>query len=171
MRRALLLLSTLALAGCASSAGTVSTNANHPPPQQISVPHCAPTAPRLVNLDVGTRRFIRPGATALRLCQYFNINWGGKSHALWRARLIRSTTVIGDVIREFNALPLNRKGIYHCPADDGSEIGLVFAYPDGSTAGILVQLTGCGEAVSKLSGRSTTLRLRDELVRLVRLGR
>jgi hypothetical protein len=169
MKRALLVLPALALAaGCASSGVSVTTTANHPPPRRISVPGCLPTAPPLMNLDVATDPFIRPGAVALRLCEYHGFNWGGRGRALRRARLNRNTAAIAAVIRKFDALPLNRKGTFHCPNDDGSELGLLFFYPDRSTARILVQLTGCGEAVGKLSGRDTTLRLRDMLVRLVR---
>jgi hypothetical protein len=121
-----------------------------------------------MNLDVVTRRFIRPGAVALRLCQYYGMNWGGHAHELFRERLLRNTATIAEVIRRFDALPLSRRGTYHCPNDVGTELGLVFAYPDRTTAHILVDLTGCGEAVSELSGRFTTLGLRDMLVRLVR---
>jgi hypothetical protein len=169
MKSALLLpMLGAVLAGCAWSGAPVTSRANHPPPRQISVPGCLPTAPQLVNLDVGTEPFIRPGAVALRLCEYYGFNWGGRPRALRRDRLIRNAATIAGVIRRFDALPLNRRGTFHCPNDDGSELGLVFGYPGRSTSGIAVQLTGCGEAVSKLSGRDTTLRLRDMLVRLVR---
>ncbi|HEU5477162.1 MAG TPA: hypothetical protein VFU64_04935 [Gaiellaceae bacterium] len=56
--------------------------------------------------------------------------------------MIRSIAPIDRLTRELNRLP-QRRGIYHCPMDDGSEIALFFGYRHLTPKRVIVGLTGC----------------------------
>ena len=82
-----------------------------------------------------------PGASAIRLCRYSGFG------ADPRLRLIRSVlrtdaSLVAELLGKLDRLPA-APGAFSCPADDGSEIILLLAYPDGHAVTVSVGLTGC----------------------------
>ena len=67
MKRALLIAALVAAAGagCVTASRAAST----------SVPSCPRHAPKVGSQGLITKKFVRPGAIAMRLCRYFGINW------------------------------------------------------------------------------------------------
>jgi hypothetical protein len=96
------------------------------------------------NAWVAARGELAPaGAVALRLCRYGGLN-GSAPLALARSWLVTAPAIVGRLAREFDALPAYPKGaIFHCPAEDGSQVLALFAYPSGERVVLALQLTGC----------------------------
>jgi hypothetical protein len=46
-------------------------------------------------------------------------------------------------VRQFNELPPFPPGAFACPADDGSQIVGLLAYPNGKRVTVAFELTGC----------------------------
>ena len=101
------------------------------------------------------RRELAPaGATAIRLCRYSGVNAPGLPGLL----LVRSTlhdipSLVSRMAREFDRLPA-WSGALWCPADDGSEIIVLLAYPDRHAVTIGVGLTGCAVVTNGSLGRT-----------------
>jgi hypothetical protein len=156
MRLPLLALAVAALAvGYATAGHAAATRA---------VPKCPAHAPEVVSLDVAGR-FVRPGATAVRLCRYYGDNWGFP-YGLRRQRLLRSSLTIGRITHTFNRLKEPPRGIF-CMKDDGSKMLVVFAYPHARPERVTVKLTGCRFATNGQGIRWSTPHLQHRLVHLV----
>lgn len=147
-----------------AATGTGFVTASHA--ASSSVPPCPGHAPTLLSRGAPARGFVRPGAIAMRLCGYYGINWGD-SHALRQKRLVRGDATISGITRSFNHLKKPPRGIF-CARDDGSELLVVFGYPDGHAERIAVKLTGCRFAMNGRSTRWMTPRLQHRLVHLVK---
>lgn len=157
MKRALLIAAFLAAgAGYVAASHAAST----------SVPACPGRAPQPTAHGAPVKRFVRPGATAMRLCRYYGINWAD-SHGLRQQRLIRSSVTIGRITHTFNKLPQPPRGIF-CAQDDGSELVAVFAYPNANAERVVLRLTGCRFAMNGRSTRWATSRLQHRLLNLVK---
>jgi hypothetical protein len=102
----------------------------------------------------------------MRLCRYFSVNWGF-SQGLWQQRLIRSSVTIGGITHSFNKLHEPPRGIF-CAKDDGSEMLVVFAYPNAAVERVVVKLSGCRFAMNGRSTRSMTAHLQHRLTHLVK---
>jgi len=85
------------------------------------------------------RQLAPPGATAMRLCRYGPL----RSVALQRARLLTSQTLIHHLVRDLNALPPLPQPPLKCPADFGSRVDALLAYPAGARVIVGVGLSGC----------------------------
>ena len=81
------------------------------------------------------------GASAIRLCRYSGVNVQTRL-ALVSSRLLQSPVLVRELVSEFGRLPPLR-GAVACPADDGSQIVALLAYPRGHRVTISVGLTGC----------------------------
>ena len=157
MKRALLIAAVVA-------AGAGYVTASHA--ARASVPACPGHAPKLGTRGVGTKHFVRPGATAMRLCRYYGVNWGD-SQGLRQQRLIHGQLTIGGITRTFNGLHEPPRGIF-CMKDDGSELLAVFGYPNATAQRVAVKLTGCRFAMNGRSTRWSTARLQHRLLNLVK---
>ena len=82
-----------------------------------------------------------PGTGAIRLCRYSGLNAHPRL-ALVGSRLLDSRTIVDQLVTELDRLPALR-GAVACPADDGSQILALLAYPGGHQVSISVGLTGC----------------------------
>jgi len=152
--RRVLLIAALVAAG----AGYVTAS----PSAGTSVPACPGHAPLPQPAAKGAplKHFVRPGATAMRLCPCYcsTVN-------MWE-RLYRSRVTIDGITGMFNRLRVPKPGTYMCPLDDGTELLVVFGYPNARTERVLVHLSGCEGATNGRSGRSMTARLYNHLLRL-----
>jgi hypothetical protein len=157
MKRAFLIAAVVA-------AGAGAVTASHA--AGASAPACPAHAPKLVSHGITEKRFVRPGANAMRLCRYSNINWGN-SQGLLRQRLIHSQRTIGRITRAFNRLSEPPRGIL-CVRDDGTEMLVVFGYPNGSAERVVVKLSGCPFTMNGRSTRWATSRLQQSLLNLVK---
>jgi hypothetical protein len=158
MKRVLVIAAVVA-AGAGAVTASHATNA--------SVPACPGHAPKLVSHGITDKRFVRPGASTMRLCRYYNINWGGHSLGLWQQRLIRGRVTIGRITHMFNGLSEAPRGIL-CVMDDGSEMSVEFGYPNGSSERVVVKLSGCPFTMNGRSTRWATPRLQRRLLNLVK---
>lgn len=131
-----------------------------------SVPACPTRASQTIPRGHAQHHFVRPGAIALRLCEYSGLN-ARRPLGLGRQRVIRSGVTIGRITHMFNTLRDFRRGIYSC-MDDGSELLAVFGYGDTSVERVRVALSGCGGATNGRSGRWMTPRLQRRLLTLVK---
>jgi hypothetical protein len=87
------------------------------------------------------QRLAPTGVVAIRLCRYTGLN-AQPRFRLTASRLVSSRDVIGQLVTDFDALrPL--KGAMACPADDGSQILALLAYPNGHRVTISTGLGGC----------------------------
>jgi hypothetical protein len=154
-----LLLAAIAVAAVAAGSVTASHAA------RASVPACPGHAPKLVSSGAPAGPFVRPGATAMRLCRYYGVNWGD-AQGLRRQRLIRASVTIGRITSTFNGLREPPRGIF-CVRDDGSELLVVFGYPNQAER-VAVKLTGCRFAMNGRSTRWSTPRLQHRLLNLVK---
>jgi hypothetical protein len=82
------------------------------------------------------------GASAIRLCGYDGLN-ASPRFKLATSSLIRSRKTVDQLVRELDALPPPRPGVFACPDDDGSQILALLAYPDGHEVTISASVTGC----------------------------
>jgi hypothetical protein len=88
------------------------------------------------------RRVLAPaGADAIRLCRYSGLNAHPRL-ALVGSRRLDDRTIVHQLVSEFDRLP-SLHGAVACPADDGSQILALLAYPYGHRVSISVGLTGC----------------------------
>lgn len=60
------------------------------------------------------------------------------------------------------------RGIFACPADDGSMYLLRFEYPDGGRLSVIVHLSGCRFATNGRRNVSVTTKVRTLLASLMR---
>jgi hypothetical protein len=110
------------------------------------------------------------GATAIRLCRYGIL----PREALERARLVTNAAVVGRLVRDFNRLPAFPPGpVPSCPADFGSGVDALLAYPAWRRVTIGVGLTGCNGATNGTLARwalpgANGKELLGELLRLTR---
>jgi hypothetical protein len=161
--RALVAVLAAASVGCVTASHAAST----------SVPACPGHAPKFdsVDLDVAGA-FVRPGATAMRLCRYYGINRADPK-GLRQQRLIHGRLTVRHITRAFNKLKPAPRGIF-CVRDDGTEMLVVFTYPHARAGRVVVKLTGCPFASN--GGRTTqvrwaTPRLLHRLLHLVKGSR
>jgi hypothetical protein len=68
--------------------------------------------------------------------------------ALERGRLVISARLVDRLVDEFNRLPALPRPVPSCPADDGSRVDALLAYPAGQRVIIGVGLTGCDIATN-----------------------
>lgn len=129
------------------------------------IPACPGHAPKQI-AGAKTKSFVKPGATAMRLCRYYGNNWGFP-YKLMRQRLIRRGASISSVTHTFNGLGVPPKGIF-CMRDDDSKMLVVFSYQDGSSERVLVKLTGCPFTTNGRANRWATPRLQHRLLNLVK---
>ena len=115
-------------------------------------PSCADRAPRIPNNPwPPTRRYLAPsGAIAIRLCRYGVL----PRLVLKRSRLLTSSRVIHRIVGDFDKLPSPGVPSPACPADFGSEILALLAYPAGQRVAISTGLTGCSEVTNGNLNRS-----------------
>ncbi len=148
MHRATLLLSALLLTGC----GAAQTSQVSSRPE----PHCPPKTPRLVNRDLPTKGFVRPGAQRVLICRYSGLN--AKPAVRLVGSRVAGKTLATTLARSLNALePVT--GIYHCPMEDGSEILVIFRYANHPAERVALELTGCRFVTNGRSSRFPTPRL------------
>jgi hypothetical protein len=114
---------------------------------------CPSHAPPAASLEVAGPPLVRRGAVQVKLCRYSGGN-APRPLELARSRLIRSVALIGRLTQELNTLPQARRGTYHCPSDDGSEVLLRFGYRTQTPRGVIVGLTGCHFVTNGLTDRS-----------------
>jgi hypothetical protein len=103
---------------------------------------CAGAAPSSVPANSWVqahKQLVPAGALALRLCRYEGLN-APNSHAV-ASKLITGAT-LRKFVREFDALPRMKSGIFECPDDMGSAITAVFTYPHHHLT-VLVETSGC----------------------------
>lgn len=152
------------LIGAVLATGAGAVTASHA--ASARVPACPAHAPRLISHGITENHFVRPGATAMRLCRYSNINWGN-SQGLLRQRMIHSQLTIRRITHAFNRLTEPPRGIL-CVRDDGTEMLVVFGYPNGSAERVVVKLSGCPFTMNGRSTRWATSRLQRSLLNLVK---
>ena len=135
---ALLLLSaTTGRAAQAQTTQSASARPGEPPrcsttePQRLAANAWAPALKQLAPAD----------ASAIRLCGYDGLNASPRFKLA--TSLIRSGRVVNQLVRELDALPPPRPGIFACPDDDGSQILALLAYPAGHEVTISASVTGC----------------------------
>jgi hypothetical protein len=85
-----------------------------------------------------------PGASAIRLCRYGTL----PRLALERARLVTDSGLVKKLVDDFNRLPPPPVPTFNCPADFGSRIDALLAYPAGQRVTVSVDLTGCAPATN-----------------------
>ena len=160
MKRALLIAALVVAAGfgCVTASRAAST----------TVPSCPGHAPKPVSQGLITKKFVRPGAIAMRLCRYYGINWGD-SQGLRDQRLIHTGLTIRSITHTFNRLHDPPRGIF-CMRDDASELLVVFGYPNTGAELVVVMLTGCRFALNGRSTRWSTRPLQHRLASLVKSG-
>ena len=113
-----------------------------------SVPTCpGGNTPQPVSQGAPLKHFVRPGATAMRVCGYDGPNY---------QRLIRNRVTIRHITHAFNTLKEPQPGIYDCPLDDGKEVLVLFAYRNAHAERVVVKLSGCTWAMNGRSSRWTT---------------
>jgi len=156
MKRALLIAAVVA-------AGVGYATASHA--ASATVPACPSRAPKFASQGAAAKRFVRSGATAMRLCRYYGVNWGD-SYGLRKQGLVRDHVTIGSVTRSFNRLQEPPRGIF-CVKDDGSELLVVFAHKTGRAERVVVKLGGCLFATNGHSTRWATQRLKKRLLNLI----
>jgi hypothetical protein len=117
------------------------------PPRRVKAtlpPRCPLRAPSRISPESWSpaRRQLAPsGASAIRLCRYSGLN-GQPRLTLIRSITIDAASVVGELVRELDRLPSDH-GVMACPADDGSEILALLAYPGDHAVTISVGLRGC----------------------------
>jgi hypothetical protein len=136
--------------GCGASGAEPITSSQ--PPASLLPSSCADRAPRIQsNAWPATRRYLAPpGAIAIRLCRYGIL----PGVPLERSRLLTSLSVIGRIVGDFDKLPSLGVPAPACPADSGSEILALLAYPTGQRVAISTGLTGCSEVTNGDLNRS-----------------
>jgi hypothetical protein len=78
----------------------------------------------------------------MRLCRYSGVNDSPRDR-LVRSRLLSDPRLVTKLVREFNELPPFPPGGFACPADVGSQILALLAYPNGQRLTIAFELSGC----------------------------
>ncbi len=107
---------------------------------------CYRREPRIhANLWPATlRELAPPGAAAVRLCRYGRLS----RLALERARLVTNSSLVNRLVHNLNRLPPAPAVALSCPADLGSRVDALLAYPAGQRVTVSVQLTGCAPATN-----------------------
>ena len=88
----------------------------------------------------------------LQLCRYFGSGYGQTPKTQPRAgrlqgeRILRDSARVDSIAREFDRLPMVRKGVYTCPADEGAVLYAIFSYEGEPNVPIEVHLSGCMDA-------------------------
>lgn len=159
-------MSRVLLIAAVAAIGTGCVTPSHAAAMSVPVPVCPGHAPTLTPRGAALRHFVRPGAGAMLLCRYYGVNWGD-SQGLRQQRVINGDLTIGRITRTFNKLHEPPRGIF-CARDDGSELLVVFMYPNVSISRVAVKLTGCRFAMNGRSTRWSTPRLQHRLLNLVK---
>jgi len=150
---ALMATAAAAIAGCGGTATATSQAV-----AKAALPAgCSQKAPRTLPAErwIAARQRLAPsGAGAIRLCRYSGLNAHPRL-TLVNSRLLERPALVRQLVSEFDRLP-SLHGAVACPADDGSQIVAVLAYPGGRDVTISVGLTGC-EAVTNGSVSRTAL--------------
>jgi hypothetical protein len=105
---------------------------------------CSPTVPSRIPAESWTlarRELAPPRPIAIRLCRYAGLG-ARPPLRLVRSVLRSNPSLIGTLVSELDRLP-SAKGAFACPADDGSRILLLLAYPGDHAVTISVGLRGC----------------------------
>jgi len=84
-----------------------------------------------------------------------------------RSRLLTNPARVTTLVRQFNELPPFPPGAFACPADDGSQILALLAYPNAKHVTIAVELTGCQRVTNGDLVRIDSRHLLTELEQLV----
>ena len=155
-----LVIAAIAVTAAAAGSVTVSHAAS------ASVPKCPAHTPKTIKPPVNTRHFVRQGATAMRLCRYYGVNWGFP-YGLRGQRLIRDAATIKGVTATFNGLAKPPKGIL-CMQDDNTRMLVVFGYAKASAEHVLVKMTGCPFTTNGRATRWATPHLQHRLLNLVK---
>jgi len=77
---------------------------------------------------------------ALRACRYRGINGPGPSGRLVRSAVLPPVEVAAALNR---ARAVSTGAMFHCPADFGEQIVLLFEYADGSRLTVAIATAGC----------------------------
>lgn len=93
------------------------------------------------------RQLAPSGAHAMRLCRYSGLNVSPRTR-LVRSRLLTNPALVTELVGQFNQLPPFPPGVFACPADNGSQIVALLAYPNGNHVTIMFELTGCQTATN-----------------------
>jgi hypothetical protein len=93
------------------------------------------------------------GARWVRLCRYSGLNAEPRL-SLVSSRLIDDRALVSELLGELDRLPAPPSGGVACPDDDGSQIALILAYPDGQQVTITVGLTGCNMVTNGTAQRT-----------------
>ena len=135
----------LLAAACAGSQQTRSVATRSVPRGKAPMPiRCPAHAPQLGG-QVETRRPRAPcrsRGSAGRSLPLHGLNAVPRL-GLARKRSVRNRRTIQALTRRINSLPRQRPAIYACPFDDGSEVLIVFGYPDRGNERVTVGLRGC----------------------------
>jgi hypothetical protein len=153
------LIAAIAVAVVAAGSVTASRAAS------AGVPTCPGHAPKTVS-PVTARHFVRQGATAMRLCRYYGVNWGFP-YGLRQQRLIHNGATISSITATFNGLAKPPKGIF-CMKDDDAKMLVVFGYANAPAEHVLVKMTGCPFTTNGRASRWATPRLQHRLINLVK---
>ena len=165
MKRVLLAVSVVALAvGYAYTRPVAGQAAGLK--EVVRVPKCPSHAPTFTPGGGTSRHFVRPRASAVRLCRYYKVDWTD-SEALWRHRLVTGGKVVSNLTHSFNRLKEPPRGIF-CIKDNGSEMVLWFGYAGAKPERVVVKLSGCRFASNGKAVRSTTAHLHKRLLVLSR---
>jgi hypothetical protein len=105
---------------------------------------------------------------SIRLCRYAGLN-AHPRFKLLRSSLRSNRRLIRKLVREFDRLPPFAPGAVACPADSGSQIVALLAYPNGRAVRISVGLSGCasvtnGDVVRTAFGFGTPRKFGPQLV-------
>jgi hypothetical protein len=110
---------------------------------------CAPKAPIELPYNswpAARKQLAPPGASAIRLCRYNGLNTK-PYRGLAAQALVTSKGEVATIVGELDALPRVPPGAIfsreECPADDGSLVDALIAYPGGHGVLVSIELGGC----------------------------
>ncbi len=109
---------------------------------------CPAKSPRAIQTNSwprAHRRLAPHGARLITLCRYSGIN-SHPSYGLVASEVVSRHATIHRLVHRFDALKPAPPGAFSCPADQGSDILAMLAYPGEHQVRILVTLTGCAAA-------------------------
>lgn len=142
-----LVLSVTAIAGIGSAAPARSATAR---PAAVRSAACSRGAPGAIGPESWgpARHMLAPeGAQAIRLCRYSGLN-AHPALSLVSFRVLTRHSRVAELVRRFDGLPRPPRGAVACPADDGSQILAMLAYPHGQEVKISVGETGCNDVTN-----------------------